>query len=64
MGSIPFFLLFLMVYAFVNKIQGKLVKIPNKVKASIDFQTKPLKSSFKLGILKLLPIEVEYALFP
>ena len=64
MGSIPFFLLFLMVYAFVNKIHGKLVKIHNKVKASIDFQTKPLKSSFKLGILKLLPIEVEYALFP
>ena len=53
-----------MVYAFVNKIQGKLVKIHNKVKASIDFQTKPLKSSFKLGILKLLPIEVEYALLP
>ena len=64
MGSIPFLLLFLMVYAFVNKIQTKLVKIHNKVKASIDFQTKPLKSSFKLGILKLIPIEVEYALLP
>jgi len=64
MGSIQISLLFLMVYTCVNKIKGKLVKIHNKVKASIDSQTKPLKTMLKGFILKILPIEVEYALLP
>jgi len=53
MGSIQISLLFLMVYACVNKIKGKLVKIHNKVKASIDYQTKPLKTILKLFTLKI-----------